>query len=93
MIIPKTSVRSIIFEPRRIPNPSPGSPFKVEIIEIVDSGITEIRAMIKKLTMNSCKWRTFASLDEYLIEYFAPLININKNIKKRIKFIIIIVSF
>ena len=83
--IPKTRVKSAIFEPSRVPSPSSGSPLIAETIEIVASGRTEIKAMIKKLTINSGRWRTFAILEEYFIakpEHFISTIRKIRNKSK-----------
>jgi len=76
--IPKTNVKSAIFEPNRVPNPSWEFPFIADIIEIVASGKTETTAIIKKLTINSGRWSALAIFEEYLIAYPANFTSIIK---------------
>ena len=91
--IPRIRLKSATFEPIKVPTPKLGIPFIAEIIPIVVSGNTVIKAIKKKLTMNSEICKTLDNFAEYLIANCELFANIPNEIKNNIKVVIILPLF
>ena len=66
-IKPKTKVKSVTFEPSKVPKPSAGFPFNEDRMAIAASGNTEITETMINETMKPEIWRVFANFEEDLI--------------------------
>jgi len=84
--MPKTKERSVTLDPRSVPRPNSGTPFKADTTETVDSGKTDITDIIKKLTINSETLKSLAIFEEEFTAYSALFTSTKSDTKNNTRF-------